>query len=111
MQAADCITHTRRVAAFRKLPSKYPSGHKWNAEDNKHYQPITKDILKGITQELTSEDIKQDPNWITQSTCIVISNVDRAIINVRAAITFGQRNNVPVLRWKCQLRHELTLCI
>ena len=54
MRAADCITHTRCVAAFRKLPSTYPSGHKWSAEDNKHYQPITKDILKGITQELTS---------------------------------------------------------
>ena len=88
MRAADCITHTRRVAAFRKLTSTYPSGHKWSAEDNKHYQPITEDILKGITQELTSEDIKQDPNWITQSTCIVTSNVDRAIINARAAITF-----------------------
>ncbi len=77
----------------------------------KHYQPITKDIFTGITQELTSDDIKQDPNWITQSTCIVTSNVDRAIINARAAITFGPRNNVPVLRWKRQLRQELTLCI
>ena len=24
MQATDCITHTRCVAAFRKLPPKYP---------------------------------------------------------------------------------------
>ena len=94
-----------------KLPSTYPSGHKWSAEDNKHYQPITKDILEGITQELTSDDIKQDPNWITQSTCIVTSNVDKAIINARAAIIFGQPNNVPVLRWKCHLHQELTLCI
>jgi len=52
MRAADCITHARHVAAFRNLPSTYPSGHKWSAEDNKHYQPITKDILEGITQEL-----------------------------------------------------------
>jgi len=111
MRAADCIPHTRHVAAFCKLPSTYPSGHTWSAEDNKHYQPNTKDILKGITQELTSEDIKQDPNWITQSTCIVTSNVDRAIINARAAITFGQCNNVPVLQRKRQLRQELTLCI
>ena len=111
MRAADCITHTRHVAAFRKLPWTYPSRHKWSAEDNTHYQPFTKDILKGITQELTSEDIKQDPNWITQSTCIVTNNVDRAIINARAAITFGQCNNVPVLQWKRQLCQELTLCI
>jgi len=37
--------------------------------------------------------------------------VDRAIINARAAIPFGQRNNVHVLRWKRQLCQELTLCI
>ena len=48
MRAADCITHTRHVAAFCKFPSTYPSGHKWSAGDNKHYQPITKDIFKGI---------------------------------------------------------------
>ncbi len=26
MRAADCMTHTRHVAAFRKLPLKYPLG-------------------------------------------------------------------------------------
>ena len=43
MRAADCIMHTRHVAAFCKLPLKYPLGQKWTADDNKHYQPITKD--------------------------------------------------------------------
>jgi hypothetical protein len=26
MQAADCMIHTKRVAAFHKLPPKYPLG-------------------------------------------------------------------------------------
>ena len=65
MRAADCTTHTRRIAAFCKLPPKYPLGQKWTAEDNKPNQLITRDILEGVTQELTSEDIKQDLNWIT----------------------------------------------
>ncbi len=111
MQAADCMIHTRRVAAFCKLPLKYPLGREWTADNNKCYQPITTDVLEGVTQKLTSDDIKQDLNWITQSICIVTSNVDRAIINAQAAISFAQRNNVLVLRWKRQLRQELTLCV
>ena len=97
MRAVDCMIHTRCVAAFRKLPPKYPLGQKWTANDSKRYQPITRYVFQGVTQQLTSEDIEQDLNWITQSTYIVASNVDRAIINAQAAITFGQRSNVPVL--------------
>jgi hypothetical protein len=95
MRAADCMIHTRHVAAFRKLPPKYPLGQKWTADDNKRYQPITTDVLEGVTQQLTLDDITQDLNWITQSTCIVTSNVYRAIINAQVAISFAQRNNVP----------------
>ncbi len=105
------MIHTIRVAAFRKLPPKYPLGQKWAADDNKRYQPITTDVLEGVKQQLTSDDIEQDLNWVTQSTCIVTSNVDRAIINAQAAINFAQRNNVLVFLWKCQLGQELTLCV
>jgi hypothetical protein len=94
------------VAAFHALPLVYPTGQKWSAEDNAHYKPITQDIVDGVTHELTSQDIEQDPNWITHSTFIVTSNVDRVIINAAAAKAFGKRKNVPVLRWKCQL-HEV----
>jgi hypothetical protein len=76
----------------------YPSGQKWTAEDNKLYKPITKDIVDGVTYELALQHIEQDPNWITKSTCIVTSNVDRAVINAKAANTLGKRNNVPVLQ-------------
>jgi hypothetical protein len=54
-------------------------------------------IVDGVTHELTLQDIEQDPNWIAKSTCIVTSNVDRAIINAEAAKAFGKRNNVPIL--------------
>jgi hypothetical protein len=74
----------QRMAGFRTLPQMYPSGQKWTAEDNKLYKPITKDIVDGVTHELTLPDVENDPNWITKSTCIVTSNVDRAIINAEA---------------------------
>ncbi len=83
------------MAGFRTLPQVYPSGQKWTAEDNKLYKPITKDIVGGVTHELTLQDVENDPNWITKSTCIVAST--RAIINAEAAKTFGKRNNVPIL--------------
>ncbi len=73
------------MAGFRTLPQAYPLGQKWTAEDNKLYKPITKDIVDGVTHELTLQDVENDPNWITKSTCIVTSNVDRAIINAEAA--------------------------
>jgi hypothetical protein len=89
-----------RVAGFCTLPQMYPSGQKWTAEDNKLYKPITKDIVDDVTHELTFPDVENDPNWITKSTCIVTSNVDRAIISAEAAKAFGKHNNVPILEWK-----------
>ncbi len=54
-------------------------------------------------------DIEQDPNWITKSTYIGTSNVDRAIINAEAAKAFGKGNNVPVLQWKRKLSLDFSL--
>ncbi len=65
--------------------------------------------MDGVTHELTSQDIEQDFNWITHSTCIVTSNVYRAIINAAAAKAFGKRKNVLVLWWKCQLHENFPL--
>jgi hypothetical protein len=99
------------VAGFRTLPQMFPSGQKWTAEDNKLYKPITKDIVDGVTHELTLEDIENDPNWITKSTCNVTSNVDRTIINAEAAKVFGKCNNVPLLRWKRKLSLDFPLSV
>ncbi len=96
IQSSECKIHTQRVADFRTLPQVYPSGQKWTAEDNKLYKPITTDIVDDVTHELTLQDVENDPNWITKSTCIVTSNVDRAIINAEAAKAFGKHNNIPI---------------
>jgi hypothetical protein len=111
IQSSECKIHTQRVAGFRTLPQVYPSGQKWTAEDNKLYKPITKDIVDGVTHELTLQDVENDPNWITKSTCIVTSNVDRAIINAEAAKAFGKHNNVPILRWSCKLSLDFPLSV
>ncbi len=89
----------------------YPSGQKWTAEDNKLYKPIAKMIADGVTHDLTLQDVEIDPNCITKSTCIVTSNVDRAIINAEAAKAFGKRNNVPILQWKRKLSVDFPLSV
>ncbi len=59
--------------------------------------------MDGVTHEITLQDVENDPNWITKSTCIITSNVDRAVINAEVAKAFGKQNNVPVLQWRCKL--------
>ncbi len=61
-----------------------------------------------MTQTL---DIEHDPNWITKSTCIVTSNVERAMINTEAAKAFCKRNNVTVLQWKRKLILDFPLSV
>jgi hypothetical protein len=92
------------VADFHTLPQMYPSRQKWTAEDNKLYKPITKDIVNGVTHELTPSDVENDPNCITKSTCIVTSNFDRAIINAEAAKVFSKRNNVPIFAMETEIK-------
>jgi hypothetical protein len=53
MRSSECKIHTRQVASFCTLPQVYPSGQIWTAEDDKLYKPIVKDIVDGITHELT----------------------------------------------------------
>ncbi len=54
--------------------------------------------MDSVTHELTLQYVENDPNWITKSTCIVTSHVDRAIIIAEATKAFGKRgNNVPIL--------------
>ncbi len=102
MQSSECKIHTQRVAGFRTLPQVYPPGR--TAEDNKIYKPITKDIVDGVAHDLTLQDVENDPNWITKLTCIVTSNVDRAIINAEATKAFGKGNNVHIFAMEMQIK-------
>ncbi len=47
------------MAGFYTLTQVYPLGQKWTAEDNKLYKPITKDVVDGVTHELTLQDVER----------------------------------------------------
>ncbi len=49
------------MKGFRTLPQVYPLEQKWTAEDNKLYKPITKDIVDGVTHDLTLQDVEMIP--------------------------------------------------
>ena len=61
MQSSECKIHMRRVAGFCTLPQVYPSGQK-GLQKITNYKPITKDIVDGVTHELTLQDVENDPN-------------------------------------------------
>ncbi len=67
--------------------------------------------MDGVTHELTFQDVENDPNWITKSTCIVTSNVDRAIINAEAAKAFGKVITYPFLRWRRKFSLDFPLSV
>ncbi len=62
IRSFECMIHTQRVAGFHTLPQVYPLESKWTAEDNKLYKPVTKDIVDGVTHELTKQDVENNPN-------------------------------------------------
>ncbi len=67
--------------------------------------------MDSVTHEITFQDVTNDPNRITKSTCIVTSHVDMAIINAEATTAFGKHNNVPILQWKRKLSLDSPLSI
>jgi hypothetical protein len=92
IQSSECqMSNTYAESGrFLYITTNVPIRKKKTAEDNKLYKPITKDIVDGVTHELTLPDVEYDPNWISKSTCIVTSNVYRAIINAETAKAFGK---------------------
>jgi len=102
-RAKTCPIQQRRLEQFRSLPQTYPVGHVWTSNDIKHYKPVTQDIVDGLTHELTESDILHEPKWLTEATCLVLSNIDRCKLNATAAKLYGRVHNKLVLFWKREL--------
>ena len=111
LRAAKCPLHRSVLKSFRSLPSKYPSGNRWSKDDNASYCPISEDIISAVTKELSPEEVLQDPNWITKSTCLTTSNVDRCVINATAAKTFSFWSKKTALCWRRPLRRDYPVSV
>ncbi|CAM9983903.1 unnamed protein product, partial [Heterosigma akashiwo] len=60
---AQCQQQQQVLLAFRVLPVHYPQGIAYSKQDkNKPLAPL---IQKAIVNPLTSQDIQNDPNWMT----------------------------------------------
>jgi len=63
-------------------------------------------ILSIITKELTTADIINEEEWITNSTILVTSNMDKTILNTCMAKILSRRKNTILIKWRKKLRQN-----
>jgi hypothetical protein len=68
------------------------------------FQPMTEDLIEGLTTELTRDDVLNDENWTTSATCLTATNLDRSVINNITAQIYGTKKGQVVVRWRRQFR-------
>ena len=104
LRAGTCQIQQRRLKAFRRLPQEYPSfGDRWTKKDKDKYQPMTDDVIDGLTTQLTRGEIAANEKWTTDATCLTTTNIDRSVINNTVAQIFGSKKKRRVIRWKREL--------
>ncbi|KAF4047435.1 PIF1-like helicase [Phytophthora infestans] len=106
-RAATCQLQLANLAACRALPRFIPSGQRWTESESAEFRPMTADVVKSLTPKLTMEDVLNGPAWLDETTVIVTSNVDKAILTAPAAALFADRHGQLLFRWKRRLRQEL----
>jgi hypothetical protein len=106
-RAAGCEIHKANLLACRSLPSFYPSGSRYTADEMQNFRPITRDIAQTIAKEITMDDMKADPDWLDEMTILVTNNVDKAALTPCAASLYAARNGEVLYRWRRETKHEL----
>ena len=106
-RAKKCTKQQVILDQLRKLPKKYPNGNRWTKEDTKEYAPVNKEIVSVLTKELSAEDIQNDIEWITKSTFLVTSNLDRTVINTCMAKLLSAQQKTILIKWKKDIRDEI----
>ena len=102
---AKCDIQKKLLADFRKLPTNYPTGKKWSAQDSKEYKPISTNIINTITRELSLDDINKDNTWI-DTLKITNNNFDRYNLNLILAKKYADKNNSIVIKWKKKILND-----
>jgi hypothetical protein len=106
-RASDCKEQQILLEKMRRLPSEFPQENRWRNGDFGDYRPIDNDVVSVLTKELTFEDINSDEDWITKSTILVTSNVDRAIFNSCLAEILSKRQNRLLIKWRKEIVEDI----
>ena len=106
-RASDCPRQQILLEKMRRLPSKFPEGSRWTNDDLVEYKSIDTDVVSVLTKQLTSDDISIDEKWITESTFLVTSNVDRAVFNSCLAKILAKRKNKILIKWRKKIQEDL----
>jgi hypothetical protein len=107
-RAPDCVAHQNGLQAFRVLPKDYPSGVRWCKKDMSNYTPMTDDLIRVLTTELSEEDLESNPSWRTEGRFAASLNADRAMMVAASARVFAKEKNKLVVRWRRETKREIT---
>eukprot|EP00644_Phytophthora_capsici_P015140 jgi/Phyca11/128368/e_gw1.75.10.1 len=106
-RAAGCKLLKTILRKYRVLPDFYPSGDKWTQDELARFRPMTAELLQSITTELNLSDVLDDPAWLDETTILVTSNMDRAVLTSCAAILYARRRQELVIKWRRRLKTEV----
>lgn len=106
-RAGECTILQRLATKMRQLPSKCPQGNRWTKQDLDSYKPIDNEIVSMITKELKPTDIMNTEEWITNSTILVTSNIDKSILNTCMAKILSRKNNTILIKWRKKLQDNI----
>jgi hypothetical protein len=109
MQSEDDEALADRNAEKRREGSSQNVLGSTGAENIKDYQPMTEEIVAGLTTVLSRREVEEDEGWTTKSTVVTTSNIDRGLMNAFMATLFGIRNRQTVIRWRKKLHAEISI--
>jgi hypothetical protein len=106
-RASECQVQQKNLLACRSLPDFYPAGARYAAAEMQAFRPMTPEIIKAITHELSLDDVKNDPGWLDEATVLVTNNIDKAVLTSCATRLYAKRNNEFLFKWRRQTKTEL----
>ncbi|KAG6944430.1 hypothetical protein JG688_00017075 [Phytophthora aleatoria] len=110
LRASNCKIQQNLLEKFRALPKKYPVANRWTKEDAA-FRPIDQEIAETITKPLTKEDTEADDGWMLDSTIIVTSNMDRAVLNALRGKEASYKGGNLLFRWRKPLTSGIPNCV
>lgn len=97
-QRADgCNIQQFNLASCQQLPEIYPPGLRWTKTA---YRPIGPEVVQSVTSQLRMTDIADDPRWLDESTILVTSNTDKAVIIGCTVRLYAKQRGLVACRWK-----------
>lgn len=68
---------------------------------------MTAEVVRSVTTELTTDEIRDDPAWLDDMTILVTSNLDKAVLTKCAAQLYAKRHGRLLFLWKRVIKTDV----